>query len=353
MDISYKKDGQQKFVIVRDIDFEENDYKLQMLFNNHIDGLVPLAVRNVNNQLELWYDTTSLVTADSMHSRKLMSGEDVLCFIRAVKSISDNLKEYLLDINNIWFSMDMIFATREEKKYKFCYLPGNEGYFQEKVRELFDQLLEYIDHNDKKAVLICYGIQQITIGDDFTIGDLLDFANKNIKYQEPQPIVNENVDICYKNEPEIIKKKETFIQKIKKLVTKESKYETVEDFSESYAFVQEECDFDEDRTVLLTSSFLGGIAFRSLNQEKELVIRPKDFPCIVGSSVKSSDFYLDNPVVSRVHLRLSEELGEYYIEDLNSTNGTFINEERIKAHQLEKIKIGDVITIANLQFMVE
>lgn len=353
MDISYKKDGQQKFIILKDYDIDENNYKLQMILNNNIEGLVPFTIRNVNNQSEIWYDTTSLVVASSLYSRKLMTGEDVFNFIKAIKALSDNLREYLLDINNIWFSMDMIFAQRGEKKYRFCYCPEDEGFFQEKIRALFDQLLEYIDHNDRKAVLICYGIQQITIGDDFTIGDLLEFANKNIKYKEPQPTVNENVDICYKKDVNDAKAKETFIQKIKRIISKESKYETSEDLTNDYGLVQEECDFDEDRTILLTGTLNNGISLRQIGEEREITIIPKEYPCIVGSSLKSSDLYIENPVVSRVHMRISEEMGEYFIEDLNSTNGTFINEKRIKSHQLEKIVVGDVITIANLQFMVE
>lgn len=353
MEITYKKDGNQKFVIFKECNIDEKDYKLQMLLNNNIEGLVSINIRNVNNRSEIWYDTTSLTAVSSLYSRKLMIGEDVLNFIKAIKVLADNLREYLLDINNICFSADMIFTEKNTNKYRFCYALNSQGIFQEKIRELFDQLLEYIDHKDKKAVLICYGIQQITIGDDFTIRDLLEYANENIKYEEPKPTVNEKIDICYKKETNNEKKKETIIEKIKRIISKESRYETEADLCETYNFVQEECDFDEDRTVLLANSSFYGVALRSMNEEVEVIIRPKEYPCIVGSSSRSSDIYIENPVISRVHMRILEENGNFFIEDLNSTNGTFINDEKVKSHEPKKIEMGDIITIANLQFVVE
>ncbi|MBP5773657.1 MAG: FHA domain-containing protein, partial [Eubacterium sp.] len=58
-------------------------------------------------------------------------------------------------------------------------------------------------------------------------------------------------------------------------------------------------------------------------------------------------------VVSRVHARLNYEMGVFTIEDLNSTNGTFVNEERLKSHEIKTIEKGDVIKLADLEFSVE
>ena len=52
-------------------------------------------------------------------------------------------------------------------------------------------------------------------------------------------------------------------------------------------------------------------------------------------------------------MRIIEELNDYFIEDLNSTNGTFINGEKISAHNLLPLHTGDKLTIANIDFIVE
>ena len=40
MEISYIKDGNRNTMIIKDIKIEKNDYKLQMVLNNHIEGLI-------------------------------------------------------------------------------------------------------------------------------------------------------------------------------------------------------------------------------------------------------------------------------------------------------------------------
>lgn len=43
-----------------------------------------------------------------------------------------------------------------------------------------------------------------------------------------------------------------------------------------------------------------------------------------------NDIVIDNPAISGHHCRIALEGGTYYVEDLESTNGTFVNEKRVK-----------------------
>jgi len=51
---------------------------------------------------------------------------------------------------------------------------------------------------------------------------------------------------------------------------------------------------------------------------------------------------IDNPAVSGQHARLVVEGGQYILEDLNSRNGTFVNNQPINRHMLRE---GDVVAI--------
>ncbi len=43
-----------------------------------------------------------------------------------------------------------------------------------------------------------------------------------------------------------------------------------------------------------------------------------------------NDIVIDNPAISGHHCRIALEGGTYYVEDLESTNGTFVNQKRVK-----------------------
>jgi hypothetical protein len=48
-----------------------------------------------------------------------------------------------------------------------------------------------------------------------------------------------------------------------------------------------------------------------------------------------SDIFLDDVTVSRDHALLVRRSGDYYLDDLGSLNGTYVNRQRIESHRLE------------------
>ena len=57
---------------------------------------------------------------------------------------------------------------------------------------------------------------------------------------------------------------------------------------------------------------------------------------------KKNDIQIDNLQVSNEHARIVKHGSNYFIEDLNSTNGTFLNNEKIIK---EPLRENDTITI--------
>lgn len=60
----------------------------------------------------------------------------------------------------------------------------------------------------------------------------------------------------------------------------------------------------------------------------------------------SNDIHIDNLAVSGEHAAIIQMGNDFYIEDLNSTNGTLVNEKPVKKHLLQH---ADVVTFGKYQ----
>jgi pSer/pThr/pTyr-binding forkhead associated (FHA) protein len=70
----------------------------------------------------------------------------------------------------------------------------------------------------------------------------------------------------------------------------------------------------------------------------------KDQRTCVGRSPEN-DIQIQDNYVSRKHLELYKKGGKYFIRDLNSSNGTFVNGKKIGSKVERRIKEGDTIVI--------
>lgn len=63
----------------------------------------------------------------------------------------------------------------------------------------------------------------------------------------------------------------------------------------------------------------------------------------------NADFIVDATLVSRLHCRLSAGATELQVEDLESTNGTYVNGERVERAAL---KSGDRLGVGEVEFLI-
>jgi pSer/pThr/pTyr-binding forkhead associated (FHA) protein len=60
------------------------------------------------------------------------------------------------------------------------------------------------------------------------------------------------------------------------------------------------------------------------------------------------DFIVDAPLVSRIHCRFTLADGVLEVEDLESTNGTYVNGERVARRALDS---GDTVKVGRVEFV--
>jgi hypothetical protein len=70
---------------------------------------------------------------------------------------------------------------------------------------------------------------------------------------------------------------------------------------------------------------------------------PLEEPQLTIGRKPDNDLVIDNPAVSGHHARIVKEEGAFFVEDLGSTNGTFLNDAKVKKQKLkntDRVSIG-------------
>lgn len=78
----------------------------------------------------------------------------------------------------------------------------------------------------------------------------------------------------------------------------------------------------------------------------------KSEEAVLGSRKGQVDIYLSYPTISRTHAKIIFEGEEFFVEDLSSTNGTFLNHRRLEKGKREVLKNGEILQFAEYAYEV-
>lgn len=76
------------------------------------------------------------------------------------------------------------------------------------------------------------------------------------------------------------------------------------------------------------------------------------YPFFIGKDKERVNLRVADNSVSRIHARIIEENGGIYIEDLHSTNGTYLNDMLLEPHERVKLKKGDILQFGKREFLL-
>lgn len=107
---------------------------------------------------------------------------------------------------------------------------------------------------------------------------------------------------------------------------------------------------EESHTVLLWSKEQETVRRLVSEDGKSESISIVYFPFLIGKQENLTDYTLCRDTVSRIHVRIDQKEENYFLTDLNSTNGTSVNGRKLENNETVNLKIGDQIGIADLCF---
>ena len=94
--VDYKRDMQSSYLVIETEEIPERTYRLPMLMNNRIEGLLEIELRTVDEKNVYYYDISSRQSFACIYEKKTLDSPELKKLIRDIISIITRGKEYLL-----------------------------------------------------------------------------------------------------------------------------------------------------------------------------------------------------------------------------------------------------------------
>jgi hypothetical protein len=366
------------YILEEDKLFFETGYKvLQSQLKN---GFIKCVKVSHNGKIKLIYDITKYKTLQTILYS--LTPESFLTIIAKLLSVIVEVKNNgFMKCENIAVSFDKVFIDSNNLSVFLVYLPINTDTNANSMltfeRELKNSIIEAINRNQNlntEAIGKLYA--------DLHAGNYsIEMIMENIKsrgttqenfYRQPQqhphqqpqmqrPMMNNNIPAAQvpqqaSNNVEKNTKNKEKGRSIFSVFTSPFGRKTKQTAQQSpqQAVVIFKPTIQGGATEILEDIFRPSIALCGLNTpvKVEIVINKPEF--LLGKNVESVDGPLQfNKAISRVHCKIMFMGNQYYLADMGSVNGTFINGVRLTDGKQAPIKAGDRIKLANSEFIIK
>lgn len=174
------------------------------------------------------------------------------------------------------------------------------------------------------------------------------YKNNQVKKEDEE----ENLIVL--EEKEIITEEDTILRSKTENTIVKSKADTIksENIPEVLSRYKEESQEESYGNTML-------LAYKSPNhkliarKEKHNNFELTERTFLIGKMGEHVDGVIQDELISRIHAEIRRIDGSYYLTDLNSTNGTFLNDKRLEANETKEIKIKDIIRFAEAEYVFQ
>ncbi|MSS63205.1 DUF6382 domain-containing protein [Velocimicrobium porci] len=434
--MEYKKDFHKNYLLLNGKAEEGEHYSMQMILQKAVPYVLPLKVQQLNEEVSYCYDITGLQSIKEFVEKNLLGKQIVKNLFHSILKQVEESKKFLLNEDDFVFTPETIFINYEKQEFYFCYCHNYKKNIKEQIVDVIEYILDYIDYEDKEAVVMVYSLYKIS-KQEFTyqkfseiLGDSECFCwdrNKEWdkeKREQYQTNEGKKTDQFYSEENGV----RTFEQEksgINEEIKEDSLWQSKEENKEKYPMwvwitfvcsviicliilivagisgylfnretgelyliklvilfgavgvlevgllnwiLQEkhkikklQCEShgekeqevyweEEEETVVLSSTEETEFYLIPINSDLYQEILIEEFPFFIGKIKEKVDARIMAHSISRYHARIDKNTRGFYITDLGSTNGTFINGCRIKPNQSKKIMINDEIALADIKY---
>lgn len=336
----------------------------KIMLKRKLPGLLPVEKCFVNGGAQYWYNISGKQSLD-MYCRMKDVGIDFI--ERMVVSICNEieiLEWNLIDINCLVLDPELVFVSNQDKELIFTIYPSESGQLTREFQQLMEYMLTKVNHQDAQAVKAAYSLYEQSLDESLSIMDIKNTVlqkkegvreEKNIHTEPVKETLEteKNVDKCItlcKSKYKVPKKLKInkIIRKFKDLFTK--KQSPKQDYWVEPEEQTEYTNYSQNPTVCLTEYhrnengrliYSGKDDFEDISLESDITK--------IGQG-QEMDAQINRSTISHYHAKIEKSSDQYYIEDLNSTNGTMVNGEALSYKERRVLKKNDIIEFADVKY---
>lgn len=198
--VSYHREMKNNYLMIEAEELEDQRFEAKMLVGNTIDGLLKFRIRKTDNNCQFCYEITSKQPLKRLLETRTIGARQLRTLLMGIAQTLTRMEEYLLSEEQIILDPDFIYVDPEDYVPGLCLMPGKRGDFPQEFSSLLQGLLEKVDHQDKEAVILIYGLYRESLKENYGLDNLLQWLMR----EKCPDMDNNNRD----EKTEIIEKKE-------------------------------------------------------------------------------------------------------------------------------------------------
>lgn len=393
MEATYKRRLSQSYMILQYDKVSEWNHETEILSYHQISGFLPIELEFFDQKVRFWYEITGRQSLEDYLSRRQADLKLLKRLFEAMEQVCSMVEDYLLEESGILLEKEYIYLDFEQRQVEFVYLLGLGASVQGSFRTLMEQLLQRLDHKDKQAVAVAYDVYQKSLQGEISLTEILNgrLASEQMGWEMmTQKQANAEGEKSWEADSVLTKDRHTPNTEQSEKAVREELYVVEEnsvpkDSRQSKAlrrlpnalsevpgllkkhlsknqenassFVVEPQDvMEESKATMHPTEILhldegarGVLMYQGVDGLLDLKIDKPSF--LIGKNEQEVDGCIAVGCISRVHARIEKEQGEFYMEDLNSTNGTFLNGEPLEYHQKVQLQQRDRIAFGTVEYL--
>lgn len=358
MQAEYRKENTETYLWILQEKEDVSGYLDKMLQYNPGDGRLECVKVQENGREFYRYLITGKKALNGVYAMKPVKEKQIREILCRIFQIVDEAKEYLLEENDFVLQPDYIFTTLPKMEAELCYVPGYGIPLKEQLEGLFEYLLNRVDYEDKKAVELLYDCYLLCLQEKSGIREIRERLERPEEETTERPVPKETREV-FSEEQEESESAGSYVAWLADRFFHRKKKEAllVAEQREEYSVSKKPEEAPEEDGLLQKTELLSVLCDKEeaqlINEETGEVHFMKTFPFYIGSIKQYADCVLKQAGVSRIHCCIRKKEEKYYLADLNSTNGTYLDHREVVPGKEELLWDGAVIRIAKTEFYVK